>query len=198
MTNLDNTYNTFNQHTNDLMYQNKTNYKNDTYYKLINIIYQLIYDKELFELDDNFPKYLKDDYSIEIKDCIVQYLNPENYTCQYFVNYDTKRSAIMDKEILKALDVLEHYKTPEYKHLLDNGFYDYKLDIEPIDKEYCDNSMDDLEGEPLKERVKYEPYRYKKWLLDYRNNFIKELESLNIKKYLGERIAKNLEKIASL
>ncbi len=88
---------------------------------LINTIYKEIDDLVLFETD---AKELDEDkYSFEVKEVIVQYMNPDSYIDMYEVNTTGEHNDRIDKKIRDALAVLEQYNTDEYKCLVEHGYY---------------------------------------------------------------------------
>lgn len=141
----------------------------EAYNKGIEVIYSKIYTRivnaECMELE-----HFEDNYPIEVKKIIVEFLNFDNMWGLAGVTPDEQIRDIQNS-INKALEVLEKYKTKEYDCLRENGFYN-----------------------PFKEREAYNRYSEKNFYMEYRKKFKNDLVMVGLSKNKANGIERIIQK----
>ncbi len=152
---------------NEIMSQLANSYNEEDYIAVIEDIYEDIYD-EVTE-DEIYATVFKEEYPFEIKKLITNYLNHENFQ---EMHEETKEQ--INKSIINALEILKKYNTPEYICLVENNFY----------------------NEP-NERPPYTEFIHKPWHIQYKQNFINQVQEFGIQEQQALKMIAGLESIIS-
>lgn len=153
-----------------IMYYKKDKDKEE-YQKLIKDIYDyLLEEEEILQ-----ERVLDSDFDFDIKELIVQFVNPENTSNGAENIIEGIRPIRINKEIQEALETLKKYNTPEYECLLDNNFYN-----------------------PFEDRKPYQSFTNKNFEMQYNIEFIEKMQRIGIPKYKSQLIIKNLIEIINL
>ena len=141
----------------------------ESYNKGVEAIYLKIY-KRIENADGMDNGYLEDNYSLEVKTIIVEFLNFENMQGLADITPNEQIRDIQNA-IDTALEVLKKYKTKEYDCLIENAFY-----------------------HPFEEREKYTRYSEKNFQMEYRKKFVNDLVIAGLSKNKANGIDKIVQK----